>query len=201
MGYRASRQASIKQSPYYMLYQQHMKLPIDAEVLPDYKEEDVGNDINTVISHLLCSREKAFKEAEVNIADAQQKQKETYARKHVPDAIPVGVEVLIENTADSQRKGGKLNPAWFGPYAVTKDYGKGIYQLSNAAGKILKKKVNVSRLKLYNRRSDSNDVQELITIDSDEKTEEKRNKKEEEKGCKWTCCQEKIPQRRHEKFD
>ena len=90
-----------------------MKLPIDAEVLPDYKEEDVETDINTVISHLLCSREKAFKEAEVNIADAQQKQKETYARKHVPDAIPVGVEVLVENTADNQRKGGKLNPAWF----------------------------------------------------------------------------------------
>ena len=77
MGYRVSRQASIKQSPYYMLYQQHMKLPIDAGVLPDYKVEDVETDINTVISHLLCSREKVFKEAEVNIADAQQKQKET----------------------------------------------------------------------------------------------------------------------------
>ena len=59
----------------------------------------------------------------------------------------MGAEVLVENTADNQRKGGKLNPAWFGPYTVTKDYGKGIYQLSNAAGKILKKKVNVSRLK------------------------------------------------------
>jgi len=32
MGYRASCQASTKHSPYYMLFQQHMRLPIDAEV-------------------------------------------------------------------------------------------------------------------------------------------------------------------------
>ena len=35
MGYRASQQASTKQSPYFMMFQQQMRLPIDAEILPE----------------------------------------------------------------------------------------------------------------------------------------------------------------------
>lgn len=33
MGYRASRQSSTKHSPYYMLFQQQMRLPVDSEML------------------------------------------------------------------------------------------------------------------------------------------------------------------------
>ena len=40
MGYRASRQASTKQSPYFMLFQQDMQLPIDSEVLPQAQNLD-----------------------------------------------------------------------------------------------------------------------------------------------------------------
>ena len=40
MGYRASQQASTKQSPYYMLFQQQMRLPIDAEILPQPTTDD-----------------------------------------------------------------------------------------------------------------------------------------------------------------
>jgi len=50
MGYRASRQASTKKSPFFMLFQQDMKLPIDNEVLPHHhpevqhsEEEDPGS--------------------------------------------------------------------------------------------------------------------------------------------------------------
>ena len=39
MGYRASRQASTKQSPYFMLFQKKMRLPIDNELLPSDEEE------------------------------------------------------------------------------------------------------------------------------------------------------------------
>ena len=47
MGYRATKQASIKHSSYYMLYQQHMKLPIDAEVLSHEVSEDDGNGLDS----------------------------------------------------------------------------------------------------------------------------------------------------------
>ena len=87
MGYRASKQASTKQSPYYMLYQQYMRLPIDAEIMPTSEHgEEVDHD--TVIKNLLESRQKAFKKAETNISKAQKQQKETYDRKHLQDDIP-----------------------------------------------------------------------------------------------------------------
>ena len=91
MGYRASRQASTKHSPYYMLFQQHMRLPIDAEILPpsDAPDENAP-DVNTAVRALMKSREKVFKKAESNILSAQKKQKETYDRKHQPAEIPVG---------------------------------------------------------------------------------------------------------------
>ena len=45
MGYCDSKQASTKQSPYYMLYQQHMRLPIGAEMIPNpEQEEEVDQD-------------------------------------------------------------------------------------------------------------------------------------------------------------
>ena len=88
----------------------------------------------------------------MNIHDAQKKQKGTYARKHNPDILPVGEEVLVENTAQKQRKGGKLDPAWLGPYKISKQIGKGVYELKNLAGKIILNKVNISRLKVYSRR-------------------------------------------------
>lgn len=113
MGYRASRQASTKHSPYYMLYQQEMRLPIDAELLQRQDREEVNDDmdIEMTIDSLLHSRERAFSKAASNIDNAQKKQKETYDRKHLPEEWPIGTEVLLENTADKQRKGGKLNPA------------------------------------------------------------------------------------------
>ena len=73
MGYRASKQASTKHSPFFMCFQREMRLPIDNEVLsspqddaspPDVEDE---GDIDQVIEMLLCSREKSFKEVEVNI--------------------------------------------------------------------------------------------------------------------------------------
>ena len=52
-----------------------------------------------------------FKKAESNISWAQKKQKEAYDRKHHPEDVVVETQVLLENTAQKQRKGGKLEPA------------------------------------------------------------------------------------------
>ena len=72
MGYRALRQASTKHSPYYMLYQQHMKLPIDAEILyhencegmelEEGTELEEGMELDEVIDVLLHSRESFLKQ-------------------------------------------------------------------------------------------------------------------------------------------
>ena len=50
--------------------------------------------------------------------------KETYNRKHLKEKLKVGTEVLLENTAQQQRKGGKMEPAWMGPYTINRCIGK-----------------------------------------------------------------------------
>ena len=66
--------------------------------------------------------------------------------------INVGTETLLENTAQKQRKGGKLEPTWLGPYIVNRCMGKGLYELSRN-GKIVKTRANIARLKVYRKRS------------------------------------------------
>lgn len=132
MGYRASRQASTKFSPYYMLFQKEMRLPIHNEVGPETRAHEQDNaDSDALIEELLAARKQAFKKAEENISAAQKTQKETYDRKHQPKVIPVGTLVLLENTLQKQCKGGKLEPLWLGPYTISRDLGKGLYELSN----------------------------------------------------------------------
>ena len=60
MGFRSSRQETTKQSPYYMLFQKQMRLPIDSEMIPPQNlcssssENELQSDI---IQALLESRE------------------------------------------------------------------------------------------------------------------------------------------------
>ena len=51
-----------------------------------------------------------------------------------------------------QRKGEKLDPLWLGPYVINRDVGKGLYELCDMKGKVVKKKANINRLKVYVRR-------------------------------------------------
>ena len=74
MGYRASKQASTKHSPYFMCFQQDMRLPIDNEVLSSSHDDLEGEEgfnqdiemksdegIDEKIEMLLSLREKSFK--------------------------------------------------------------------------------------------------------------------------------------------
>lgn len=162
MGYRASRQASTKHSPFFVLFQQQMRLPIDSEMQPPGEEEQAvtlveasEEEMQQRIEHLLAARSKAFKDVASNIDSAQKVQKETYDRKHEAQVISEGTEVLLENTYQKQRKGGKMDPLWLGPYLIHRHLGKGLYELSNREGKIVKKKANIARLKLFRRRKAS----------------------------------------------
>ena len=128
MGYRASIQASTKHSPYYMCFQQHMRLPVDNEICDGDGDSDddgddddkTGEEIDLKIQRLLSSHEKSFAKAKGNIAGAQKIQKERYDRKHHQEILQNGTEVLVENTKDKQQKGGKLNPLYEGVHTVSR---------------------------------------------------------------------------------
>ena len=68
--------------------------------------------------------------------------------------------MLLENTVQKQHKEGKLEPLRLGPYTIHRDLGKGLYELSNQAGTVLKKKANIARLKEYVKRAQ--DVSHLL---------------------------------------
>ena len=155
MGYRASQQASTKQSPYFMMFQQQMRLPIDAEILPESSPHDEEhNHLEETVGVLLESRNQAFQKAQMNITKAQKQQKETYDRKHLQKELEVGTKVLLENTAQQQRKGGKMEPLRLGPYIINQCLGKGIYELKNMKGEVLKKKANIARLTVFKERAE-----------------------------------------------
>ena len=131
-------------------------------------EEEEEVQLDGVIETLIASREKVFSDVELSITKAQRKQKDTYDRKHQPASINVGAEVLLENTAQKQRKGGKLEPVWLGPYIVSRCVGKGLYELSRN-GKVMKKKANIGRLKVYRKRT----LKEMqLNVRSEEEMEE-----------------------------
>ena len=54
----------------------------------------------------------------------------------------------MENTQQKQRKGGKLRDRWLGPYTINRNLGKGVYELRNSSGRVLKMKCNIARLKV-----------------------------------------------------
>ena len=176
MGYRASQQASTKQSPYYMLFQQQMRLPIDAEILPQPTTDDgEDNSLEETVGALLESRSQAFQKAQANITKAQKQQKETYDRKHLQKELEVGTKVLLENTAQQQRKGGKMEPLRLGPYVINRCLGKGIYELKNMKGEVLKKKANIARLTVFKDRSELPDSDPPSTANKSSDTSRKRH--------------------------
>ena len=150
MGYRASRQASTKYSPYFLLFQKEMRLPIDNEIMQNEESHNhMESEMSIVIEALLQTKEKLYEATGLNISLAQREQKELYDSKHNPNELQVGTTVLKENTRQKQRKGGKMDDRWFGPYSINRCIGKGVYELKNMKGAVLKIKVNVYRLKVY----------------------------------------------------
>ncbi len=144
-----------------------MRLPIDSDSLQACKEENSDEEkLDEVMESLLESRKKVFNEVEINITKAQEKQKNTYERKHEVATINVGTEALPENTAQKQRKGGTLEPTWLGPYIVNRCMSKGLYELSRN-GKIVKTRANIARLEVYRKRS----LQEMHLPSQDEVAE------------------------------
>ena len=69
--------------------------------------------------------------------------------KYLQEELPVGTEVLLKNTAQKQKKGSNMDPVWLGPYTISQYLGKGVYELKNSNGEILKKKANINHLKRF----------------------------------------------------
>ena len=155
--YRATTQASTQYSPYHSMFGREPIFPIDTEVLlsdlspaePDQFENVTKKEVTTAIDSLHSFQKEMYSAVSENIADAQKKQKNYYDSRHQPQIFSVGEKVLVENTAQKIRKGGKLEDKWLGPYKINREIRSGAYALETIDGKLLKKSCNVARLKVF----------------------------------------------------
>ena len=77
----------------------------------------------------------------------------TYDRKHhQPEVFAIGAVVLKKDVTRKERKGGKLDTKWTGPYKVAKSLGRGLYRLEDVSNptKIITR-VNGVHLKPYHQ--------------------------------------------------
>ena len=83
-----------------------------------------------------------------NIDVAQKKQKENYDRKRaMPKYYKVGALVLLKDHTRKKRKGGKLAARWHGPFTIHRVLHRGMYALSDKAGRI--RRVTGAHIKVY----------------------------------------------------
>ena len=117
----------------------------------EYKCPDVDLCTQTMVS--------IHKKALQNIKVAQGRQKKYYDLKHCTDRgkYKVGALVLLKNSKKLSRKGSKLEPNWTGPYCIHEVVGKGLYRLRSSTNstRVLSRKYNITRLKLYKKQAQS----------------------------------------------
>ena len=147
-------QSSTQYSPFHMMFGREPTFPIDTEhQLPldeaDQCEKLTNEEISVAMDSLHSFQKEMYSTAKENITKAQKKQKDYYDSRHQTQTFAVGEKVLVENTAQKQRKGGKLKDKWLGPYRINREICKGVYALESMDGKLMKQSCNVSRLKLY----------------------------------------------------
>ena len=69
--------------------------------------------------------------------------KQIYSYYRNVQELKSGTKVLVENTQQKERRGGKFDDKYKGPHKIDKSLGKGVYTLTNMDGKVLKTKHNV----------------------------------------------------------
>ncbi len=69
---------------------------------------DDEQSVDKVVEQLLVNRQQVFRTINDNIKAAQHTQKQQYDKRHVPEELKVGTEVLVENTAQKTKKRWKI---------------------------------------------------------------------------------------------
>jgi len=158
--YRTSVQKSTGFTPFYLMYGRQAKLPLEFEASDDVTtadtvaemiiDESIDNDVQTRLSAINHLRSAVSKSVSENIVRAQDRQKRDYQKRHLKKTpFAQGDDVLLWNLRRADRKGGKMQSPWLGPYKIGRVCGKGTYELVNEEGATLQKKANGANLKMF----------------------------------------------------
>ena len=159
------------------MYNRHPILPINIKydlIDNNAVKEPESNpyDITTfqaVLESAALIREATNEKASQNIKKAQDKHQKDYNNRQstIPTTLPIGSKVLLQSQRRQDRKGGKFSYKWIGPYTIKSISKTGLCVLISEKGFVLKKKYNVSLLKPYNSKADSDPPEEINEKDKE----------------------------------
>ena len=129
--HRSSMNASTRVSPLEMILGHkpnvpidiHMKYPTEEDLDRDLTTEEVARlereYLDTTIEQMKKGKETMIRRAKVNIANAQIRQKRNYDKRfESKENFEIGDLVLLENQVNRNRKGGKREKRFSGPYTI-----------------------------------------------------------------------------------
>ncbi|CAI5677461.1 unnamed protein product [Oreochromis niloticus] len=145
-GIRTKKQVTTKYSPYYLMFGREARYPseIPEEFMVDESVEDIVG--QEELSEDIQKHQKLLELVKDNVVKAQEKTKGKIKMMKRDVVFKVGDKVLRANIRSQQRKGGKLEANFLGPYIITAIQGKSA-DLQDSNGTIIPK-VNIDQLKL-----------------------------------------------------
>ena len=147
----------------------HMKYPTEEDLDRDLTKEEVARlereYLDMRIEEMKKVKETTIGRAKVNIANAQIWQKRNYDKRFKSNEnFEIGDLVLLENQVNKNRKGGKRQNRFSGPYTILDISKAGNCTLKHKEGAVKKTKHPLAHLKQYHERN--------LVVESDNEVEE-----------------------------
>lgn len=152
LAYRSAIQSSAHETPFYLAYGRHARLPVDCDRPLDDPDHAISEDQR--ITRILDRLEPKRAQAAQHIAKAQERQKEHHDAKVKPRPILIGEKVWLLRSSLQSRHDVKLEPKWDGPFYVHDSFGNGTFKLRKLKGGVLRMPAHADRLEHYVERDE-----------------------------------------------
>ena len=131
-------------SPYFLLFKQEARLPIDTSLLPVQSQP-----VDPTLGDIISSFDKTREIVHANITRAQQKYKTQHDKKAKPHNYILGQRVWVYFPKSKVGKTPKLQRKWRGPYYICMIKGNTFILRDCAGNQELPSPVHADRLKPY----------------------------------------------------
>ena len=157
--YRTSIQASINETPFYLLYGRDSRFPIDISLFKSQELYDNTDDYRSVLINRFL---EARKPAHDNIELAQQRQKANNDKKAKDVSYSIGKRVWLFTPNNRKGLSSKLTHNWHGPYRILAKKSPVNYLLDSNDERNYMQIVHVNRLKSFISYNDRAETLEVI---------------------------------------